>query len=302
VLSCAIQALTNIGDKVLIFSPVYDPFFSVIKNTNRSLVDLHLTRSGDSYEIDFDRLEWELAAGVRVMILCNPHNPVGRIWSEEDLESVAALCRKYGVYILSDDVHGDIELFGNKYTPIGKLQKTEDLLVTITSISKTFNMAGLGSSTLIIQDQEIRHKVAGALKDAFIFGPNAIALTAMEAAYTYGDTYVDEMNAYLSVNATFVADFFSKNMPDVGVTKMEGTFLMWLDFNCLGLTCRQLSDIMAKEHHIALSTGTAYGKQAEGFMRLNIGCPRSMLERGVTSIHELYENRRKGIEGKMLGG
>jgi cysteine-S-conjugate beta-lyase len=291
-ISFTLQALTDIGDKVLIFSPVYDPFFKVINNTNRLLVDLHLVRNGNIYEIDFDKLERELAGGVRAIILCNPHNPVGRVWSPEDLRKIAGLCRKYGVYILSDDVHGDITLFGNIYTPIGKFKEAEDRLVAFTAISKTFNMAGFGSSALIIPNPDIRARVAGALKDVFIFSPNALALTAIEAAYKYGDAYVDELNEYLAASATYVADFFAENMPDVGVTKLEGTFLMWLDFNCLGLTCSQLSDIMAKEYKLALSRGVTYGKQAEGFMRLNIGCPRSILEKGVTLINELYKNRR----------
>lgn len=296
-LGLAIRALTGTGDKVLIFSPVYDPFFKVVQSTDRTLVDFHLTRTGDTYEIDFGRLEKELAAGVRAVVLCNPHNPVGRIWSVDELGKIAGLCRTYGVHILSDDVHGDIELFGNTYTPIGQFREAEDLSVTLTAISKTFNMAGLGSSALIIPNRDVRSRVAGALKDAFIFGPNAIALTAMTAAYTYGDAYVEEMNAYLSGNAVFVADFIAGNMPAVGVTKIEGTFLMWLDFSCLGLTCRQLSDIMAKEHKIALSMGVTYGRQAEGFMRLNIGCPRRTLERGLKAMHDLYTNRLETMSG-----
>jgi cystathionine beta-lyase len=288
-LGVAIRTLTGTGDKVLVFSPVYDPFFKVVANTGRTLVDFHLTRNGNTYEIDFGALEKALAAGVRVMILCNPHNPVGRIWTVAELEKIAALCKKYDVHILSDDIHGDIELFGNAYTPIDKFQEARDLTVTFTAISKTFNMAGLASSALIIPNRALRRKVAGALRDAFIFGPNALGLTAMEAAYTRGDAYVDEMNAYISANAAYTAGYFAENMPEIGVTEPEGTFLMWLNFGCLGLTCRQLSDILAKEHGIALSPGIAYGKQAEGFMRLNIGCPRSMLERGVAAIHKMYE-------------
>jgi cysteine-S-conjugate beta-lyase len=295
-ISFAIQALTAPGDRILIFSPVYDPFFKVIENANRLLVDFQLVKNDRTYDIDFDKLEKELATGVSAILLCNPHNPVSRVWSPEDLHKIACLCRKYDVHILSDDVHGDITLFGNAYTPIGIYEEAEDLLVTFTSISKTFNMAGLGSSNLIIPNPGVRAKVARALKDAWIMGPNAIALTAIEAAYKYGSSYVDQLNAYLSANAAFVVDFFAENMPDVGVTKPEGTFLIWLDFNCLGLTCNQLSEIMAKEYKLALSNGVTYGKQAEGFMRLNIGCPRSMLERGLMLIEKLYKTRKNITE------
>jgi cysteine-S-conjugate beta-lyase len=291
-ISFAIQALTSPGDKILIFSPIYDPFFKAVNNSNRLLVDLHLVKSKNTYAIDFDKLENELAANIKAIILCNPHNPVGRVWSPEDLQKITYLCRKHGVYVLSDDVHGDITLFGNVYTPIGTIKESEDWLVTFTSISKTFNMAGLGASNLIIPNPVVRAKVAKTLKDAWIMGPNAIALTAIEAAYKYGNAYVDELNAYLSANAKFVMDFFAENMPDVGVTKLEGTFLMWLDFNCLGMTCNQLSEAMVKDYQLALSKGTTYGKQAEGFMRFNIGCPRSMLEKGVTLIEKLYKNSR----------
>lgn len=291
--SYAIQALTEVGDKILLFSPIYDPFFKVINNTKRSLVDLKMVRNGDAYALDFEKLEKELADGVKALILCNPHNPVGKVWSAEDLKKIACLCKKYNVYILSDDIHADITLFGNVYTPIGKFQEVEDLVVTFTAISKTFNVAGLKSSTLIIPNQDVRSKVVGALRGAWIMGPDALALTAIESAYKNGDAYVDEMNAYLAGNVTFVTDFFAENMPDVRVTKQEGTFLMWLDFNCLGLTCSQLSDIMAKEHNVTLSEGIHYGSQADGFMRLNIGCSRSLLGRGVAAINELYKNRRK---------
>jgi cystathionine beta-lyase len=295
-LSLAIRALTQPGDQILLFSPVYDPFYKVIESSNRTLADLHLARTGNTWEIDFEKLERKLAAGVKAIILCNPHNPVGRVWSVEELGKIARLCRKYGVHILSDDIHGDFELFENVYTPIASLPEARDITVTFSSISKTFNMAGLGASNLIIARRETRRRVAGAMKDAFIFGPNAIALTAIEAAYTHGDAYVNELNAYLEKNVAFAGDYFSKNMPGVGVTKLEGTFLMWLDFGCLGLTCAALSEVMARRHGIALSPGIAYGKQSEGFMRLNIGCPRSMLEKGLTEIHTLYE-RTNGRTG-----
>lgn len=293
-LSFTIKVLTRPGDKILIFTPVYDPFFRIIKNSNRTLVDHQLIRKDNSFFIDFEKLEQDIEKGVKAIILCNPHNPVGRVWTHRELEDIAGLCKKYQVYVLSDDIHCDITLFGNTYTPITSFTEIGNLLITYTAISKTFNMAGLSSSSMIIQDKELRKNVTDALSSVWIFGPNALALTAIEAAYNFGDRWVDEQNAYLSENSRYVTDFFVSHMPDIGVSRHEGTFLMWLDFNCLNMTSKQLSDIMAKEYNLALGIGSNYGIQADGFMRFNIGCPKVILEQGVNLIHRLYKDMRSG--------
>lgn len=288
-----LEAVTMPGDPVLLFSPVYDPFFAIIQNTGRRLVDCGMIFEDKTYSIDFNRMEEQLKTGVKAVIVCNPHNPGARCWTREELERMAFLCEKYGVYVLSDEVHCDITLFGNRYTPMGSFKNIHERLVSFTAISKTFNMAGLISSCMVIPNPLLKEKVAKALGAAWIFGPSAIAFTAIEAAYTHGDSYVDELNTYLEGNAAHVTEYFAKNMPSVGITNHEATFLMWLDFRSLGLGSDALTELMAGTYKLALGNGAHYGAQADGFMRLNIGCPRATLDRGLVLINRLYADRSK---------
>lgn len=285
-----LQAVTDMGDKVLVFSPVYDPFFEVIKNSNRVIADCPLNEEDGAYSINFECFEEHLKSGVKAVILCNPHNPVGRVWTYEEMEKIANLCAQYSVYLLSDEIHGDITLYGNKYTTMGKFPQVYDKLVVYTAISKTFNMAGLVSSCMMIPNPELKDRVEKSLSDAWIFGPSALAFPAIEAAYTYGDVWVDEQNQYLSENADFVINFIKENMPKVKVTKPEGTFLMWLNFNCLGMCSDNLTALMAEKYGLALGNGGHYGKQADGFMRLNIGCSRTLLKEGLNLLKKCYDD------------
>jgi cystathionine beta-lyase len=287
-----IQALTERGDSVLLFTPVYDPFFAVINNSGRKVADCPMIRRDNRFFADFDLMEKKLKEGVKAVLLCNPHNPVAKCWTSDELGEIAALCEKYGVYILSDEVHCDITLFGNTYTPMASFGGIRDRLVSYTAISKTFNMAGLVSSFMVIPDPALRSRIEKALGEAWIFGPAAIAFSAIEAAYTHGDAWVDELVRYLEGNALYVSEFFAENMPGVGITKQEATFLMWFDFNCLGLGSEELAGLMAGRYGLALGSGVHYGRQADGFMRFNIGCPRSTLEKGAALIHRLYTDRR----------
>ena len=291
-----LQAVTEDRDKILVFSPVYDPFFEVIKNSNRVIADCPLREENDIYTINFECFEENLKSGVKAVILCNPHNPVGRVWTYEEIEKIADLCAKYSVYLLSDEIHGDITLYGNKYTTLGKFPQVYEKLVIYTAISKTFNMAGLVSSCMMIPNPKLKDKVEKSLSNAWIFGPNALAFPAIEAAYTYGDTWVDEQNQYLSDNADFVINFIRENMPKVKVTKPEGTFLMWLNFNCFGICSDNLTKLMAEKYGLALGNGGHYGKQADRFMRFNIGCSRTILKEGLSLLKRCYDDCKCSCE------
>ncbi len=288
----SIQALTAPGDQILIFSPVYDPFFAIIKNTGRVIADCQMKYEDQRYTIDWEVFEAKLAGGVKAVILCNPHNPVGRVWSREELQQLAGLCRRYDVYLLSDEIHGDITLYDNRYTSMGLFPEIHEKLVIYTAISKTFNMAGLISSCMIIPNPELKDTIEGALADAWIFGPTALAFPAIEAAYTYGDVWVDEQNRYLSGSADMVMDFIDREMPGVRYVKPEGTFLMWLDFRCLGLSSGEMTKIMAEKYGLALGDGAHYGEQADGFMRFNIGTNRDTLKEGLEKLKEFYNHFR----------
>ncbi|MCY7008638.1 pyridoxal phosphate-dependent aminotransferase [Fusobacterium simiae] len=285
-----LQAITNEGDKVLVFSPVYDPFFEVIKNSNRVIDDCYLKEENESYSIDFKNFEEHLKSGVKAIILCNPHNPIGRVWNYKEMQKIADLCAQYSVYLLSDEIHGDITLYGNKYITMGKFPQVYDKLIVYTAISKTFNMAGLVSSCMMIPNIKLKDKIEKSLSNAWIFGPNALAFHAIEAAYTYGDEWVDKQNQYISENATFVINFIKENLPKVKVTKPEGTFLMWLNFKCLGINSDNLTKLMAEKYGLALNNGNHYGKQADGFMRFNIGCSRAILKEGLNLLKKCYDD------------
>lgn len=283
-----IEAITAAGDKIAVFSPVYDPFFAVVKNTGRTLVDLPMNEKDGRYSVDLVAFEQALKDGVKAIILCNPHNPVGKVWTKDELTAIGDLCAEYGAYVLSDEVHGDMALLGNHYTPMGLVPSVQDKLIVYTAISKTFNLAGLHQSAIIVPNAELRAKVDSALKGAWIMGPNIMAFTAMEAAYTYGDTWVDEVTAYLSDNARYVQQQVAEFMPKVKLSQHEGTFLMWMDLRCLGMTSDELTLALGRDYGVGLGNGGHYGAQCDGFMRLNIACPRATLEEGIARIKKCY--------------
>lgn len=279
-----IRAFTEPGDKVLVFTPVYDPFFAVIKNQGRQIADCPLIYKDAKYSIDWENLEAQLKGGVKAMIVCNPHNPVGRVWTEEEMEKLVLLCKKYSVFLMSDEIHGDVVLYGKQYVSAARFCKVYDQMIVYTAISKTFNMAGLHSSCMLIPNPEVKQKQNQSMLDAWLMGPNALANRVIEACYTYGDDWVDQQNEYLSGNADLVMEYLGKHAPKIQVVKPEGTYLMWLDFNQLHLTSDEICKALVKDYGIAIGSGAGYGANAQGFMRLNIGCPRGVLQKGIEKI------------------
>lgn len=288
VLRYAIEALTSPGDEVLVFSPVYNPFFDIINNTGRRVADHRLVQRDGGYEIDYEVLEKQLAGGVRTILFCNPHNPMGKIWTRAELERLGELCEKYDVFVLSDEVHGDIELRGLKYTPMAAIEKMRLRCAVFTSISKSFNLAGLGASCIIVPEEQARKKIKDELGKAWIMSPNVLANVAMEAAYNHGDLWLDELLVYLAENSDLVQQYLADYMPGIKLGKHEGTFLMWLDFSCTGLPSSEVTRKLAGEFGVGLGNGSSYGSQADGFMRFNIACRRELLLRGLESMREFY--------------
>ena len=286
-----LQALTAPGDKVAVFSPVYDPFFASVRNTGRTLVDLPMHEQDGHYSVNLAAFEQALKDGVKAVIFCNPHNPIGKVWSKDEVEAIGGLCARYGAYMLSDEVHGDMVMDGNHYNPMGLVESIQDKLVVYTAISKTFNLAGLHQSAIIIPNPQVRAKVDAALKGAWIMGPNIMAFTAMEAAYTHGDQWVDDVTAYISENVRYVQQQVRDFMPKVKLAHHEGTFLMWLDLRCLGMSSDELTVTLGRDYGLGLGNGAHYGAQCDGFMRMNIACPRSTLEKGIEALKKCYLER-----------
>ena len=285
----ALQALVEKGDKVLTFTPVYDPFFKAIENSGHTLFACPLHHEDDYYTIDWDLFENELKNGVKAIVFCNPHNPVGRVWTKEELSRFVDLCAQYKVWVLSDEVHADYGLTRD-YTPMGVFEKIHDHLVIYTAISKTFNLAGLVSACIMVPNKEVREKVRYEFDSRWMFGPTDFAFTAMEAGYNHGDEWMDAVCEYLRGNVAFVNSYVSEHMPKIHVTRHEGTFLMWLDMRCAGISSSEMTSILAKDYGIALGDGSHYGKEADGFMRLNIGCTRAVLLQGLQAIEKFYQS------------
>lgn len=280
----SLKGCTNPGDKVLVFTPVYDPFFVVIQNQGREKVDCPLIYENGAYRIDWEDLESKMKAGISAMIFCNPHNPTGNVWSAEDVERIVRLCKQYSVLLLSDEIHGDVTLYGNTYTSAARFADIYDRMIVYTAISKTFNMAGLHSSCCLIPNQELKQIQDKTMRGAWIMGPNAMANSAIEACYTYGDQWVDQMNEYLTGNAELVMDYLKVHAPAIKPVKPQGTYLMWLDCTELELTSDELVKRLVKDYQVAVGGGACYGANAEGFLRLNIGCARSVLQKGLEAI------------------
>ena len=291
----SIRGFTQPGDGVLVFTPVYDPFFAVINNQGRKQVDCPLVYSEGRYTIDWEDLEKKLAGGdVKAMIFCNPHNPVGRVWTEDEVRNIVELCKKYSVWLFSDEIHGDVVLYGHQYTSAARFADVYDHMLVYTAISKTFNMAGLHSSCTIIPNPEYKKIQEDTLRQAWLMSPNCMANSAIEACYTYGDEWVDEQNAYLTENAEFVTSYLKEHAPQIKPVKPEGTYLMWLDCSELSMTSEEIVKILASEYKMAVGGGAGYQGNGEYFLRFNIGCPRETLEKGMEILAQFVADK-KGV-------
>lgn len=290
-LHMAIEAFTEPGDKILIQTPVYTPFYTVIKAHGREMVKNPLIEKDQYFTIDFDDFEEKLKTGVKAFILCSPHNPVGRVWKKEELEEIARLCLKYDVMIFSDEIHADLVFPGEKHIPIASLSD-EVLENTITCMapSKTFNLAGLEASYVIAADAEKRKKLKNQfLKSGYNGLLNTMANTALEAAYTYGKPWLEELMQLLESHKNYVTEQLEEET-NLKVTRSEGTYLLWLNCTGLGLSGKELKQFMIEKARVGLNAGLDYGDEGEQYMRMNIACPRATLEEGVNRIIDAVKN------------
>jgi cystathionine beta-lyase len=284
-LSILILALTKPGDEVLVQPPVYYPFFEVIQGNGRRVVNNPLLLKKDRYYMDLDDLEKRAGGKVKLMILCSPANPVGRIWTPEELQRVGEYCVKKDMVLISDEIHSDIVYPGFKHTPTATVSK-ELAQKTITCLgpSKTFNLAGLQSSVIIIPDRHLLERYNRFLHNIHIEMDNVFGLAAFETSYKTGRDWLDELMGYLHRNLKYTIQFFEERIPRVKVIRPEATYLVWLDCRELGLDNRELKDLMIKKAKVGLDDGPIFGEGGEGFQRLNIACPRKTLEQGLTRI------------------
>ena len=285
-----VRTFCSPGEKVILQSPVYYPFYKVIEDNGCQVINNRLINNGGRYEMNFDELEKQAADGsVRMMILCSPHNPVGRVWTKEELRRVIEICFANDVLLVSDEIHSDLVFRSNVHTPAASLSE-ELMMNTITCMapSKTFNLAGVQVSDVIVPDRRLRRRLAGSLKSAGVM-PNVFGLAAQTAAYNEGEEWLEQLLEYLAGNLDFMENFITSELPEVKFRRPEGTYLAWLDFSGYGFTTEELQNRMKNKAGVALDDGYIFGDGGEPCQRINFACPRSVLIKAM-------ERLRKGVE------
>ena len=285
-LAMAVKACTKEGESVLIQSPVYYPFSEVILDNNRKLVSNELYLGEDNrYHIDFEDFENKIATeNVKLFFLCNPHNPVGRVWSREELERLGDICLKHNVVVVSDEIHQDFVFKGKHHVFADIKKEFADISITCTSPSKTFNLASLMMSNLFIPNRKLRQAFKKQLDGAGVSQLGVFGLVGCEAAYSHGEEWYRAMLEYVKGNIDFTREFVKNNLPDVTMIDIEGTYLVWLDFRATHLTVDELEDLIVNKAKLWLDSGKIFGKCGEGFQRINVACPRTVLKEALERI------------------
>jgi cystathionine beta-lyase len=282
----AIQAFTDPGDAVLIQDPVYYPFREVIEDNGRRAVSSDLVLKENHYEIDFEDLERVIREQkVRLMLLCSPHNPVGRVWERRELERIAELAERYDFLVVSDEIHSDFVSDGHTHTIFASLsEQVAERTITCTAPTKTFNLAGLQISNIFITDRTLRRLFIKRLDAAGYSQANTFGIFACKAAYDEGETWFRQMWRYVQDNQAYFRDFVARELPQLRVVRSEGTYLLWVDFRALGLSEKELQRLLTDGAHLWLDSGAIFGGCGRGFQRFNVACPRSILRQALEQL------------------
>ena len=290
-ISAIIKSLTNPGDKVLVQTPVYNCFFSSIRNNGCQIASSPLIRTADSYVMNFEDLEEKAAdPAVKVMILCNPHNPAGRVWSREELTRLGEICFRYGVTVIADEIHCELVSPGSTYIPFGSISETfARQSVTCISPSKAFNIAGLKIANIVAADPDIRQGIDRAININEVCDVNPFGVIATIAAYNEGAEWLKQLNAYIWHNYLFMKDYLAKHLPDFPVCRLEGTYLAWMDCRKNSMSSAELDEHLKSDAHLWLNAGTMYGAEGEGYMRWNLACTRKTLEEALTRFRNFVK-------------
>lgn len=285
-IAAAVNGFTNPGDAVILQQPVYYPFSEAIRDNGRILINSPLKNVGGRYEIDFEDFESKIAENhVKLFLLCSPHNPVGRVWEEWELKRLGEICLSYGVIVVSDEIHSDFVWGDRRHSVFAGLDnRFADITTTCTAPSKTFNLAGLQISNIFISNPELRKKFARAVNAAGYSQVGLMGLVACQAAYEGGEEWLCRLKAYIEGNIRFVKEYLSREIPQIGFTEPEGTYLLWLDFRPLGLSEKELEELIAKKARLWLDSGAMFGPDGEGFERINAACPRITLKKALDQL------------------
>lgn len=299
-ISGVIGRLMKTDEKILIQPPVYNGFYHVIERSRRELVESPLIYDGESYEMDFEDLEQKLAdPKVSLMLLCNPQNPSGRIWTKKELKQVGDLCAKYHVLVVSDEIHCDITDPGYSYVPFASVSDTcGDNSITCIAPTKTFNLAGLKTAAVMVPDKELREQVKKGIQANEASEPNAFSVDAAIAAFTKGEPWLEDMRAYIWENKKCVENFLKNELPQVHMVSGKASYLVWLEYSLLGEK-RNFSSFLRKHAGLYLVDGKEYGENGSSFLRMNVGCPRSYVLEGLMRLKkgvELFESKRSNVD------
>ncbi len=297
-ISCIIKALTTPGDSILFLTPAYNCFFSSVRNNGCNAEMSPLKPVGDSFEIDFNDFEERAAKPeTKIFLLCSPHNPVGRVWTREELKRLDEICRKHNVIVASDEIHCEILMPGYTHIPFATLsQEAMDNTITMCSPTKGFNFAGLQISNIICNNPQWRKKIDRAINDNEVCDLNPFGIIALQSAYNEGEKWLDDMCRYVHNNYLTLKEFFLKTMPELKVCKLEGTYLVWVDIRRLGITAEQLAERLLNEGRVWMNGGKMYGDpESCQHLRINIACPRERMNEGLRRMAEVVEKIRTGI-------
>lgn len=293
-IAIAIRAFTQKGDAILIQQPVYYPFADKVTENDRQLVVNPLILKNGRYEMDFADMERKIADNhVKMLLLCSPHNPVGRVWTKEELLRVGEICQKHGVLVVSDEIHADFTYAGHTHRVFASVKSEfADFTITCTAPSKTFNLAGLQNSNIFIPNRQLRHVYKKELSACGCGGTNCMGMAACQAAYEAGADWLEQLKQYLAGNLAYVRQFLREKLPDIALIEPEGTYLVWLDLRKLGLTEQQQRQLIVQDAKLWLDTGTLFGQDGEGFERINIACPRATIEQAMQRLERAVHKTR----------
>lgn len=286
-LSAVIKALTEPGDKVLVQTPVYNCFFSSIRNNGCQIVSNPLIYMNETYRIDFKDLERKAAdPKVKLLLLCNPHNPAGRVWTRDELTRIGDICLRNEVLVVADEIHCELVFPEHKYTPFASISEAFLMnSVTCTSPSKAFNLAGLQIANIISADADVRRRIDKAININEVCDVNPFGVEALIAAYNEGEEWLKQLNRYLSINYNYLKAYFDQYLPELPVLKLEGTYLVWVDCSALKQSSEKIVNRLLEKGKVWVNEGNMYGDSGEGFIRINIACPREVLIEGLKRIH-----------------
>lgn len=291
-LFACVRAFTKPGEPVIVQPPVYFPFFSAVTQNERFLMQNPLELRQDRYHINFEQLE-EQTRTAKLMLLCTPHNPVGRVWSQDELQQVLDIARQHEVLVLADEIHADLVYPDSRHIPLAQLAGNDPHVITAVAPSKTFNIPGLGLSAMIVPEAEQRAALADVFNSLHVSASNPFSVAAFAAAYNEGEAWLDALMCYLDETRSFVAAYLAEHLPQIRLIWPEGTYLLWLDCRQLGLDDAALKRFFVELAKVGMSPGTVFGDGGSGFMRLNIGAPRAVVRQALEQIHAAWLNESK---------